>query len=156
MIVSSATALVALDKRARVAQSGGVRSRDVRAGSTYRVEIPQRITGAQAEDLRMTVLSGCMFDLTVIDVDTACTPATVQGIRTLTRIRVVLPLTIEQEVDLGLTPGAHEVVGYVQRAGGGDPIELPVVETLTVPVRWLHALDSVPSRNHRDITGRAW
>ncbi|MEZ2391759.1 hypothetical protein AB6813_19860 [bacterium RCC_150] len=75
----------------------------------------------------------------------------------MTSRHVVLPLSIEQVADLGLAPGFYEAVGYVRRGGDDRPaVEVPAVETLTVPVKWLHALESAPLRNHQDITALPW
>lgn len=149
-----------MDDEALAAQADDVRSRDVRAGRVYRVEVPQRLpvvsrsrAEALVDSLRLALLRGCRFELTVIDLDTSRSPATVQGIRTLTEASVVLPLSLEQAADLGLSPGAYEVFGYLRSSTDGQVVELPAVQTLTVPVRWLHSLESVPSLNHRDITG---
>ena len=137
-----------------------MRSRDVRTGQAYRVEVPQRLpvvspsrANALVDSFRLSLLRGCRFEITVIDLDTSRSPATVQAIRTLTQASVVLPLSIEQAVGLGLSPGAYEVFGYLRSSTDGQAVELPTVQTLTVPVRWLHSLESVPSLNHRDITG---
>lgn len=149
-----------MDDQALAAQAGDVRSRDVRTGQAYRVEVPQSLpvvssssANALVDSLPLTLMRGCRFELTVIEIDTSGSPATVQGIRTLTHASVVLPLGVEQTTELGLSPGADEVVGYLRSSTDGQAVLLPTVQALTVPIRWLHTLDSAPSPTQRDIIG---
>lgn len=68
---------------ARSGTSGGLgfslSGMDLHDSARHCVLVPRRVDGRQGEDLRMTVLSGCMFELTVVDIDTTHTPVTVQG-----------------------------------------------------------------------------
>lgn len=106
--------------------------------------------------MRWHHLRGSQFELTVVDLDPAATPPTARGVRMVTTSSVVLALSVEQAAELGLDPGAYEISGYIRRLGTRRDVELPEVDELTVPVWWLRPLESVPSRNHRDLTGRQW
>ncbi|MEU1668507.1 hypothetical protein ABZ547_33995 [Streptomyces sparsogenes] len=37
----------------------------------------------------------------------------------------------------------------------GDPVELPRISTLTVPLRWLHPVDTPVSLSHHDASAQA-
>lgn len=51
--------------------------------------------------------------------------------------------------------GSYEIHGVI-RTAEGDPVDLPDVEILTVPVRWLRSADADLPPTHRDITGSWW
>ncbi|CQR59519.1 hypothetical protein [Streptomyces leeuwenhoekii] len=36
----------------------------------------------------------------------------------------------------------------------GEPVDLPRINTLTVPLRWLHPVDTPVSPSHHDASGR--
>lgn len=144
-----------------------VRSRDVRVGESYVVEVPYRLPGSRypmhTDDARgftqwwqLQGLRGGRFRLTVTDLDTATTPAMVEGIRVVSRSHVRVDLTLEQALELGLPPGVYTVDGML-RDVNGDLIDLPDVSTVQVPVRWLHPSDfeRIPP-THRDLDTRDW
>lgn len=153
-----------LDPVAPGAQAGEVRTRDVAVGGTYLVEVPHDLPPGRypvdvdsaesaAAWLRLNMLRGARFPLTVTSVDTSGSRPTAQGLRTLFWSHARVALTLEQALELGLPPGAYEIAGQVSTPDG-EPIELPHVEELTVPVRWLRPLDAPQRPTHRDITGK--
>ena len=136
-----------------------MRSNDVRVSETYRVEVPQRLPPepafplwAAAERAALVLLQGCWFELSVPDLDVTRSPATVHGIRLLRRTNMVLPLNSAQAAELGLPTGSYEITGYVRPVDDEAVVSMPAVQTITVPVRWLHTLASKPSRNHRNAS----
>lgn len=149
---------------------GGMRLREIERGGTYRVEVPHQMPesrypmpkGEAATQAtigawwRLITLRGKQFTLTVVDIDEKASPPTVQGLRTLTHSQVSITLNDDQAADLGLPlPGTYVVEGIVRNVDGRS-VEVPDIEELEVPARWLRPVDSAPSRNHYDITGSDW
>ncbi|ELT44845.1 hypothetical protein G205_09173 [Arthrobacter nitrophenolicus] len=128
-------------------------------GETYRVEVPQRLPPELSVPLwaavdwpALMLLQGCWFELTVLDIEATRAPATVHGIRLLRRTDVVLPLNSAQVAELGLPAGSYEIAGHVRPLDDEAVVSMPAVQTVTMPVRWLHTLASKPSRDHRDAS----
>lgn len=101
------------------------------------------------------MLRGCWFEPSVLGMDKSRSPETVHGIRIVHRTNVVIPLSIGQTAELGLPAGSCEIVGHVRSVDDESVVSLPGVQTLTVPVGWLHGLESEPSRDHRNA-GRSF
>lgn len=145
---------------------GCVRTRDVRIGETYVVEVPHDLPrsryparhddGCFAQWWRLQTLRGGRFRLTVTELDAAAAPPTAEGIRVVSRSWVRVDLTLEQALELGLPPGGYSVEGLLRDADG-RPVELPDVDTVRVPVRWLRPGDfeRVPP-THRDLDKLGW
>lgn len=145
---------------------GSVRTRDVRVGETYVVEVPHslpqsrypagRDAGGFARWWQLQTLRGGHFRLTVTEIDADAAPPAVEGMRVVQLSHVRVDLTREQALDLGLPPGAYSVEGLL-RDVDDRPVELPDVDTVRVPIRWLHPGDfeRVP-QTHRDIDKLGW
>lgn len=126
-----------------------MRIRDVRVGSTYIVNVPQRIPPAVrdriprtrqefAADMRLHLHRGKRFDLTVTDINVD--GRTVDGFESLTTGRTVLTLTDEQMEALGLPPGTYTIDGLVLD-DDGTPVDMPTTLSYTgLPTRWLDPL----------------
>lgn len=125
-------------------------------GETYRCEVPydvrrsRHVVGDQAdpvarqiEIMRWTHLAATRFPLTIVDVDRDRRPATAQGIRSKMTSMIRVDLTLDQQLELALPPGAYYVEGILHRVDDvGSVVDLPDLEVLTVPTRWLHPLNS--------------
>lgn len=127
-------------------QAGEVRTKDVRGGQTYRCEVPYTLPtrryGQEPSFWQLLWLRGKWFHLTVTDVDLQA--RTVQGLRIGSTSRITVELTDDQAEAAGLPPGrAYRVEGRLTDPEG-EPVEIPALATLTVPIRWLHPLDSPP------------
>lgn len=72
------------------------------------------------------------------------------GERVVSQASVNVQLTDEQVAGLGLPPNAYWIHG-VLRDDTGTPVELPAVEELWVPTRWLHPVDVARPPTHRDL-----
>ncbi|MFC7221465.1 hypothetical protein ACFQLX_25340 [Streptomyces polyrhachis] len=97
-------------------------------------------------------LRGTYFPLSVVDVDTTARTAHSLVMRASTRITV--ELTEEQAREVGLPLGSgHQVCGMLLDAEG-EPVELLRIDTLTVPLRWLHPVDMPVSTSHHDASIR--
>lgn len=148
--------------------AGTVRTSDVRIGETYVVEVPHRLPRdryprpdthelpAFVRWWRLVMLQGSRFRLTVTDLDRDTKPPMVDGLRVVPRSDVRLDLSVEQVAELGLPPGAYCVRGTLTDIDG-EPVELPDVESMRVPARWLYPLDADrPRWSHRDADERPW
>lgn len=127
-----------------------MRSRDIRVGETYIVNVPQRIPPALrdraldsrqefAASMRLHLQQGKRFDLTVTDFhpDTR----TVDGFESTTS-KVALPLTEEQAEALGLPPTQcpYTIEGLVHD-DEDTLVGLPTTLAYTgLPARWLDPL----------------
>jgi hypothetical protein len=101
-------------------------------------------------------LRGCRLRLSVTAVDPQSAPPMVDGLRVVGDSSVEIDLSAEQVAALGLPPGDYRVSGLL-RAGDGRYVELPQVDELRVPVRWLHPLDELrPPYSHREVSGNRW
>jgi hypothetical protein len=138
-----------------------VRVRDVVVGQAYRVWVPQRLRAGQFPAARvdfprwwrLTVLQGAQFVLTVIDTAPDDWPRpvhAVEGLRTFTSSYTRVDLTDEQASALGLPFGAYAITGTFWTPDGA-PVQMPEVERLVVPARWLHDLDEPLSMEHRNL-----
>jgi hypothetical protein len=141
-----------------------VRRRDVRVGETYLVEVPHQLprhrypadVQGHIQWWQLTVLSGARFRLTVTEVDLEVAgAAAVEGVRVVHRSNMRLELSADQVAALGLSPGVYYVQGMLTD-DTGRPVELPHVDTLRVPVRWLHPKDATRPDSHRDIDQKPW
>ena len=124
---------------------------EIRSGETYRVHIPRRedpLRLLTRDPARAEVDSGLAqlaqarrtdFDLTVIETGQQLgrEPA-VTGIRISETPRICVLLPPETAAELGLTPGVDYLVdGIIKDATTGSAIDIPVEQTITVPLRWL-------------------
>ena len=141
-----------------------VRTRDVRLGETYLVEVPQRLPADRyPKDVlgmglwwRLDWLRGCRFRVVVTKVDETAMPPMVEGLRKVPREFIRLDLSVEQVAELGLPPGTYSLQGVLYDSNQ-RPAELPEVEPLRVPVRWLHPADAERSPySHRDVDYDPW
>ncbi|MEW2297061.1 hypothetical protein ABZ719_30910 [Streptomyces sp. NPDC006743] len=137
-----------------------MRTKDVRVGETYRCEVPLALPWRRYRPETMgdswwplSWLRGTYFPLSVVDVD--ATARTAHGLVMIEgSTRVTVELTEDQVQEAGLPPGdGYQVSGMLLDAEGG-PIELPRVGTLTVPLRWLHPVDTPASPSHHDASVR--
>ncbi|MFI1169852.1 hypothetical protein ACH4UM_41550 [Streptomyces sp. NPDC020801] len=136
-----------------------MRTKDVRVGETYRCEVPLALLSQRYRPKTMgdswwplSWLRGTYFPLTVVDVDTAA--RTAQGLMTGASPRVTVELTEDQAREAGLPPGGSYQVSGIVLDAEGEPVELPRVGTLIVPVRWLHPVDTPVSPSHHDASLR--
>ncbi|MFF8910977.1 hypothetical protein [Streptomyces olivaceoviridis] len=136
-----------------------MRTKDVRVGETYRCEVPfafpwRRYRPETMGDswLPLSWLRGSYFPLTVVDVDTAA--RTAQGLVMGASARVTMELTEDQAREVGLPPGGDYQVSGMLLDSEGEPIELPRINSLTVPLRWLHPVDTPVSPSHHDASIR--
>ncbi|WP_414170946.1 hypothetical protein ACMATS_38105 (plasmid) [Streptoverticillium reticulum] len=128
-----------------------MRTRDIRVGGTYIVNVPQRIPPAVrdrvprgreefAADMRLHLHRGRRFEITVTDVHVDA--RTVDGFESVTTSKVALPLTVEQAEALGLpeTGQPYMIEGLVLDAER-MPVKLPTTLAYTgLPTRWLDPL----------------
>lgn len=140
-----------------------VRTRDVRIGETYLVEVPhalpeRRYPMPSTEDLqafaqwwRLQTLTGGRFRLTVTAVDAEAQPPAVEGLRVVDQSIVRVELVDEQLRDLGLPLSSAYYVQGVLYDAVGTVVELPELHTLRVPTRWLHSGDATRPRTHRNL-----
>ncbi|GGS09523.1 MULTISPECIES: hypothetical protein [Streptomyces] len=136
-----------------------MRTKDVRVGETYRCEVPlalpwRRYRPEKMGDswLPLSWLRGTYFLLSVVDVDTAA--RTAHGLVMRASPRITVELTEDQAREAGLpTGGGYQVSGMLLDAEG-EPVELPRIGTLTVPLRWLHPVDTPVSLSHHDASVR--
>ena len=124
---------------------------EIRSGETYRVHIPRRedpLRLLTRDPARAEVDSGLAqlaqarrtdFDLTVIETGQQLgTEPAVTGIRISETARICVLLPPETAAELGLTPGVDYLVdGIIKDATTGSAIDIPVEQTITVPLRWL-------------------
>ncbi|MEU2357896.1 hypothetical protein AB0N77_37425 [Streptomyces misionensis] len=68
--------------------------------------------------------------------------------------RVTVELTEDQAQQAGLPPGDGYQVSGLLLDDEGDPVELPRIGILTVPLRWLHPMDTPVSPSHHDASAR--
>ncbi|MHB6912720.1 hypothetical protein [Streptomyces sp. DB-54] len=137
-----------------------MRTKDVRVGETYRCEVPLALPLRRYRPETMgdswwplTWLRGTYFPLAVVDVDTAA--RTVQGLVMIeVSTRVTVELTEDQVQEAGLPPGDGYQVSGILLDAEGEPVELPRINTLTVPVRWLRPVDTPVSPSHHDASAR--
>jgi hypothetical protein len=136
-----------------------MRTKDVRVGETYHCEVPlalpwRRYRPATMGDswLPLSWLCGTYFLLSVVDVDAAA--RTAQGLVVGASTRVTVELTEDQAQEAGLPPGGGYQVSGMLLDAEGEPVELPSVGTLTVPLRWLHQVDTLVSPSHHDASVR--
>jgi len=137
-----------------------VRTRDVRLGETYLVEVPHRLPASRYPQTdhadpsspwwRLWWWRGCRFRLIATELDAAADPPMVEGLRVVRQSVVRLDLAVEQVAELGLPPGAYSVQGPLLD-GNGRPVLLPDVDTVVVPVRWLYPADADRPPSHRDL-----
>ncbi|MCZ0209588.1 hypothetical protein OZK63_29705 [Streptomyces sp. UMAF16] len=136
-----------------------MRTKDVRVGETYRCEVPLALPWRRYRPetmgdswLPLSWLRGTYFQLSVVDVDTIA--RTAQGLVIGASPRVTVELTEDQAQEAGLPPeGGYQVSGTLLDAEG-EPVELPRVGTLTVPLRWLHPVDTPVSPSHHAASVR--
>ncbi|WP_405606409.1 hypothetical protein [Streptomyces sp. NBC_00076] len=70
--------------------------------------------------------------------------------------RVTVELTEDQVEAAGLPPGhGYQITGMLLDAEG-EPVPLPRVAALTVPLRWLHPMDTPVSGGHHDASLRGF
>ncbi|MEU2441809.1 hypothetical protein ABZ595_37355 [Streptomyces rubradiris] len=136
-----------------------MRTKDVRVGETYRCEVPLALPWRRYRPetmgdswLPLSWLRGTYFQLSVVDVDTAA--RTAQGLVMGASPRVTVELTEDQAQDAGLPPGSGYQVSGMLLDAEGEPVELPRIGTLTVPLRWLHPVDTPVSPSHHDASVR--
>ncbi|MGW1598799.1 hypothetical protein [Streptomyces sp. NPDC002343] len=136
-----------------------MRTKDVRVGETYRCEVPLALPWRRYRPetmgdswLPLSWLRGTYFQLSVVDVD--ATARTAQGLVMGASPRVTVELTEDQAQEAGLPPGGGYQVSGMLLDAEGEPVELPRVGTLTVPLRWLHPVDTPVSPSHRDASAR--
>ncbi|MFJ7497942.1 hypothetical protein ACIQZB_44050 [Streptomyces sp. NPDC097727] len=136
-----------------------MRTKDVRIGQTYRCEVPFALPAARyrPETLgsswwALSSLRGTYFPMTVVDIDLQA--RTVEGLRVAATTRITVDLTDDQVQAVGLPPGhGYQVMGMLLDVEG-EPVELPRVASLTVPIRWLHPMDEPVSPSHHDASLR--
>ncbi|MGY0071781.1 hypothetical protein ACWZEH_34560 (plasmid) [Streptomyces sp. QTS137] len=136
-----------------------MRTKDVQVGQTYRCEVPLALPVRRYRPETMgdswwplSWLRGTYFPLAVIDVDAAA--RTAQGLVMGASTRVTVELTEDQAEAAGLPPGhGYQVSGMLLDADG-EPVELPRVTTLTVPIRWLRPVETPVSPSHHDAAFR--
>ncbi|MGW1007681.1 hypothetical protein [Streptomyces sp. NPDC002520] len=137
-----------------------MRTKDVRVGQTYRCEVPLALPLRRYRPETMgdswwplTWLRGTYFPLSVVDVDAAA--RTAQGLVMIEgSTRVTVELTEDQAQEAGLPPGGGYQVSGMLLDAEGEPVELPRIGTLTVPLRWLHPVDTPVSPSHHDASVR--
>lgn len=140
-----------------------MRVRDVRVGDTYLVEVPHQLPPSRypVDPLnpnlwwRLAWLRGARFRLSVTSIDRDADPPVVEGVRVVAQPFVVVDLTDEQIDDLGLPPGRYQVEGVLYD-NDHQAVDLPEVESMQVPVRWLHPADAARPPTHRDIDQQRW
>ncbi|MEV5242577.1 hypothetical protein AB0K89_26245 [Streptomyces cinnamoneus] len=135
-----------------------MRTRDIRVGGTYIVNVPQRIRPAVrdrvprnreefAADMRLHLHRGRRFELTVTEVHAEA--RTVDGFESVTTSKVALPLTAEQAEALGLPEAeeAYTIEGLVLDAER-MPVKLPTTLAYAgLPTRWLDPLGTPTALN---------
>ncbi|MFF3177984.1 hypothetical protein ACFVQ0_35795 [Streptomyces sp. NPDC057900] len=132
-----------------------MRTKDVRVGETYRCEVPYRRYRPETMGdswWPLSWLRGTYFPLSVVDVDTAA--RTAHGLVMRASTRVTVHLTEDQAQETGLPPGGGYQVSGMLLDAEGEPVELPRIGTLTVPLRWLHPVDMPVSTSHHDASVR--
>ncbi|MFE2384571.1 hypothetical protein [Streptomyces misionensis] len=137
-----------------------MRTKDVRVGETYRCEVPFALPWRRYRPETMgdswwplSWLRGMYFPLAVVDVDTAA--RTAHGLVMIEgSTRVTVELTEDQAQQAGLPPGDGYQVSGLLLDDEGDPVELPRIGILTVPLRWLHPMDTPVSPSHHDASAR--
>ncbi|UKL07429.1 hypothetical protein [Streptomyces sp. NBU3104] len=87
----------------------------------------------------------------MVDVDTAA--RTAHGLVMRANTRVTVELT-DQAQEAGLPPGGGYQVSGMLLDAEGEPVELPRIGTLTLPLRWLHPADTPVSTSHHDASVR--
>ncbi|MGA4786964.1 hypothetical protein [Nocardia sp. AB354] len=137
-----------------------MRARDIRIGHTYVVLVPHRLPAARYPDRERPgtsmwmagLMTGARFRLTVTSVDPTAEPATAQGIRLIERAHAAIMLTDDQAAAIGLAPeqgycGVGSLIDH-----NGLPARVPSLETIRIPVRWLHTIDDphLQRCTHRD------
>ncbi|MFJ6838495.1 hypothetical protein [Streptomyces sp. NPDC091209] len=138
-----------------------MRTKDVEVGQTYRCEVPFSLPVRRYRPTTMgdswwplSRLRGTHFPLAVVDVDAAA--RTALGLVMGAGTRITVELTEEQAEAAGLSPGhGYQVRGTLLDADG-EPVELPQVTTLTVPIRWLRPVETPVSPSHHDPTFRGF
>ncbi|MCQ9132844.1 hypothetical protein [Streptomyces hilarionis] len=138
-----------------------MRTKDVRVGQTYRCEVPFALPYRRYRPDTMgdswcalSWLRETYFPLSVTDVGTEA--RTAQVLRMVSTIHVTVELTEDQVEALGLPPGrGYQVTGMLPDTED-EPVELPRVGTLTVPLRWLHLMDAPVSGGHHDASLRGF
>ncbi|WP_217210262.1 hypothetical protein [Streptomyces sp. AC550_RSS872] len=138
-----------------------MRTKDVRVGQTYPCEVPFALPHRRYRPETMgdswwalSWLRGTYFPLSVTDVATEA--RTAQGLRMVSTTHVTVELTEDKVEALGLPPGhGYQVTGMLLDAED-EPVELPRVGTLTVPLRWLHPMDTPVSGGHHDASLRGF
>ncbi|GAB3278303.1 hypothetical protein GCM10027589_04350 [Actinocorallia lasiicapitis] len=125
-----------------------MRPQDVRIAEGYRVQVPQRLPRSRYPPteigwpwaLRMIGLQGRYFEATVVEVTETVLGPTAEVQWVSNRHQVELDLSLDQVIALGLPAAGHyRVRGYLTDDEGRG-VKLPEVETMLVPVRWLHPL----------------
>ncbi|MEE6269108.1 hypothetical protein V2E29_26165 [Streptomyces diastatochromogenes] len=136
-----------------------MRTKDVRVGETYRCEVPFALPWRRYRPETMgdswwplSWLRGTYFPLSVVDVDIAA--RTAQGLVMGASTRVTVELTEDQAREAGLPPGGRYRVSGMLLDVEGEPVELPRISTLTVPLRWLYPVDTPVSSSHHDASLR--
>ncbi|MFG3525041.1 hypothetical protein ACGF5S_32620 [Nocardia nova] len=133
-----------------------MRARDVQVGHTYVVLVPHRLPAARYPDRQIpgtfmwvaALLTGARFRLTVTGIDLDACPPTAEGLRLIERAHTDVALTRDQATALGLPPGqGYRIVGMLIDHTG-HPARVPALETIRVPLRWLHCAED--PRLHRD------
>ncbi|MFF9627296.1 hypothetical protein [Streptomyces griseosporeus] len=82
------------------------------------------------------------------------TARTAQGLVMGPSSRITVELTENQALQAGLPPwDGHQVPGMLLDAES-EPVEVPRINTLTVPIRWLHPVDTPASPSHHDASVR--
>lgn len=134
----------------------GVRVRDVQVGGTYLVQVPHELPRDRwpwdpwdpRMWLRMVWLRGRRFALSITELDQD--ERMVTGERMTEQHAVTVELTAEQVAGLGLPPGRYWLNGSLLDVDD-HRVELPAVEQLRVPTRWLRAIDAARGPSHRDL-----
>jgi hypothetical protein len=133
-----------------------VRTKDVRIGQTYRCEVPFTLLPVRyrPETLgsswwALSWLRGTYFPMTVVDVNLLA--RTAEGLRVAATTRITVDLTDDQvQAAVGLPPGhGYRVTGMLLDVES-EPVELPRLASLTVPIRWLPPTDEPVSPSHHD------
>ncbi|MGA5431217.1 hypothetical protein ACPCVL_31065 [Streptomyces koyangensis] len=136
-----------------------MRTKGARLGETYRCKVPFALPYRRNRPETMgdswwplSWLRGTYVPLSVVDVDTAA--RTAHGLVMRASTRVTVELTKDQVQEAGLTPGGGYRVSGMLLDVEGEPVELPRIGTLTVPLRWLHPVDAPVSTSHHNASVR--
>lgn len=132
----------------------------------YLVEVPHRLPPARyphttsdfdafLQRLRLDLLRGGRFPMTVTGLEATGPRPIAEGLLMQAHSRVRIALTEQQRDELGLPAGEYYVEGSL-RTADDTPVDLPAVETLRVPTRWLHPVTDDRPPTHRQIGMHGW